>query len=302
MWTRNWRRNSPRLAFAVIVCVIADPARGQSHSGPHGSGGHVTTPTGPAVGAVAGAGFAVGGGYAAYGFPFYSTIGPNGLPFWYMPTPPLLLIAPVGMAPALGPLAAPGPPPGAGQLLAGPLPPAGAGQAVRPSPQAGMVPKLRRADPSRSAQLTTYGDRHFRAGDLHHASERYAQAIEADPDSAAQRVRMAQIALVRGHYSLAAQHYREALTAEPGWLIHAPDIQAVYGEPSDFAKQINKLETHLQANPNDRDAWFVLGAQWFLSGKTRKAADIFVRLSDRKYDASLAAFLDASSTRRTGPR
>ena len=58
-----------------------------------------------------------------------------------------------------------------------------------------------------------------------------------------------------------------------------------------------KLETHLQANPDDRDAWLVLGAEWFLSGRTTKAADVFRRLNDpnRKPDVALAAFLDASN-------
>ena len=144
----------------------------------------------------------------------------------------------------------------------------------------------------------TLGDRNFRAGNVHRAAERYTQAISADPNAAAPRVRMAQIALNRGQYAEAANQYREAMVAEPGWLIHAPDIQAIYGEPADFAKQIAKLETHLQADPHDRDAWFVLGAQWYLSGQTRRAADVFLRLTDRKADASLAAFLDAATPRR----
>ena len=42
------------------------------------------------------------------------------------------------------------------------------------------------------------------------------------------------------------------MTAEPGWLVNAVDIQSVYGEPADFAKVIAKLETHLQKMPNDR--------------------------------------------------
>jgi Tfp pilus assembly protein PilF len=148
----------------------------------------------------------------------------------------------------------------------------------------------------------TIGDRLFRAGNLHRAAERYEQAMNADPNAAAPRIRLAQIAVVRGQYGEAANRYREALTAEPGWLINAPDIQAIYGEPGEFAKQVAKLETHLQAQPNDRDAWLVLGAQWYLSGKSRKAADVFLRLTDRQGDATLEAFLDASTPRRPGPQ
>jgi Tfp pilus assembly protein PilF len=147
----------------------------------------------------------------------------------------------------------------------------------------------------------TLGDRNFRAGNLHRAAERYAQAQSAEPAAAAPRVRMAQVEVNRGHYAEAARHYREAMVVEPGWLIHAPDVQAIYSEPGDFTRQIARLETHLQADPHDRDAWFVLGAQCYLSGQTRKAADIFLRLSDRKADPSLAAFVDAATPHRPRP-
>lgn len=71
----------------------------------------------------------------------------------------------------------------------------------------------------------------------------------------------------------------------------------LYGEPSEFARAVGRIETHLQTNPDDRDAWLLLGAEWFLSGRTAKAANVFKRLNDpaRKPDIALAAFLDASN-------
>jgi hypothetical protein len=117
------------------------------------------------------------------------------------------------------------------------------------------------------------------------------------PDLAAPRVRLAQIAIVRGNYSDAALRLREAETAEPGWIVNAPDIQSIFGEPTDFTRHIARLESHVQTHPDDRDAWLVLGAEWFLSGRTARAADVFKRLNDpaRKSDVALAAFLDASN-------
>jgi cytochrome c-type biogenesis protein CcmH/NrfG len=152
-------------------------------------------------------------------------------------------------------------------------------------------------DPVRSDRLTTLGDRLFRAGNFKKAEERYLQAIRTAPDLAKPRFRLAQVAMMRGQYDIAAARIREAETAQPGWIINAPDIQALYAEPGDFANNVARLETHLQANPNDRDAWLVLGAEWFLSGRTTKAADVFKRLNDpnRKSDVALAAFLDASN-------
>ena len=109
------------------------------------------------------------------------------------------------------------------------------------------------------------------------------------------------LAVARGDYAAAADHLRNAVTvaADGTWLINAPDIQAIFGEPADFAKQLGKLETHLQANPNDREAWFVLGAETYLSGRTRQAFDVFQRLTDRRTDEALTAFIDASRPRPT---
>jgi tetratricopeptide (TPR) repeat protein len=137
----------------------------------------------------------------------------------------------------------------------------------------------------------------FRAGNYRKAEERYLQAVRAAPGLAAARVRLAQVAIARGRYADAADRFREAETAQPGWLITAPDIQAIYGEPTEFVQSLARLESHLQSHPDDRDAWLVLGAQWFLSGRTTKAADVFTRINDpnRKSDVALAAFLAASN-------
>ena len=121
--------------------------------------------------------------------------------------------------------------------------------------------------------------------------------MRAAPDLAAPRVRLAQVAIARANYSEAASRLREAEIAEPGWIVNAPDIQGIYGEPTEFTRQIARLESHVQTHPEDREAWLVLGAEWFLSGRTAKAADVFKRINDpaRKSDVALAAFLDASN-------
>jgi len=159
---------------------------------------------------------------------------------------------------------------------------------------------VKRGDPARSAQLMTLGDRLFRAGNFKRAEERYQQALRAAPDLAAPHVRLAQIAIARGNYSEAADRLRRAETAQPGWIITAADIQSIYSEPAAFAQTVTRLESHLQLHPDDRDAWLVLGAQWFLTGRTAKAADVFRRLKDpkRKSDVALSAFLDASNQDR----
>jgi len=152
-----------------------------------------------------------------------------------------------------------------------------------------------RPNPARVRQLMTYGDRLFRGKNLKKASERYGQVLRLNPTSASPRVRLAQVALVRGQFTEAADFLRQAQAADPRWIDHADDVEGLYSEPRDFHEQIAKLESHLQTRPNDRDAWLVLGAQWFLSGRTEQAHAIFLRLTDRQPDAILSALLRAST-------
>ncbi len=189
-----------------------------------------------------------------------------------------------------------GPPPQI-PIVAGPV----GGGLMLPQPQIPnqgwpqALPQKIRPEPAKSDGLVTIGDRLFRAGNYRRAEDRYEQARRANPNSATPVVRLAQLALVRGFYKEAAEQFRAAMVAEPGWHVNAPDIQALYAEPADFARVISKLESHLQASPGDRDAWLVLGAQLYLSGKTRQAGDVFKRLHDRKPDQVLASFLDATT-------
>jgi len=116
------------------------------------------------LGAVAGA--AVGRGWGNY-FPFYSSVGLDGIPFTYTPPVPVPVVVPMAMTPPLGPMA--NPPPVVDQPwgLAGPLPNFEADQGARP-PQGESKP--RKADPGRSGHLVTIGDRLLRADNLHRAA------------------------------------------------------------------------------------------------------------------------------------
>lgn len=165
-----------------------------------------------------------------------------------------------------------------------------------------LPPRSKARDANRSKELIELGDRLFRAGNLIRASERYEQAIRANGDLAEPRVRLAQVALVRGKYQDAANALREAQAAEPGWLATAGDIRDLYPEPAVYNRHVATLEAHLQARPEDRDGWLVLGALWYLSGKTQQAADVFVRLTDRLEDPTLRAFLEATRAPLPAPR
>ncbi len=133
-------------------------------------------------------------------------------------------------------------------------------------PRAVIAPEprpVRRPNPARAKEQLEIGDRSFRGGNIKRAEEKYNLAAKADPTAPMPHVHLAQVSIARGDYAAAADHLRDAVTVatDGNWLLNAPDIQAVFGEPADFARQLARLESHLQANPNDRDAWFVLGAE-----------------------------------------
>jgi hypothetical protein len=286
MTTQQLRSAASLIAFLALT--TAPTARAQhGGSGSSGSGGALTgnAPGGPADGKVAAA---ASSGWSRY-YPFYiTTVTPSGVVYTYVPPPfgapppPVLIYDPGRIAPA--------PPPG---LIRRDRP--------QPEPQPDRpIIQVHRGDAHRSAELLTLGDRTFRVKNYKRAEKRYLQALGVDPDSAAPHVRLAQIALVREQYHEAAARFREAEIAQPGWIASAPDIQAIYGEPADFAEPLAKLQAHLHTHPNDRDAWLVLGAQWFLSGRTRPAADVFLRLDDahRRPEPLLDAFLVATNQPR----
>ena len=185
--------------------------------------------------------------------------------------------------------------------------PSGAGDLRLPNTPFGVVAPVapfvppRLPNSTRARELVVVGDRSFRGGNIHRAEGRYLLAAKADPTSPDPGIHRAQVALIRKDYGAAARHIRSAIDAAaasaPGWLANAPDIQSLYAEPADFARVLAQIESHLQANPGDRDAWFVLGVELYLSGRTRRAEDSFRRLTDRRPDEALAAFLDASRPR-----
>ncbi len=279
----------------VLATAMMLPAAMGQRSGHHGNGSLAHHVSGrPSGGGIGGGGIGVGGGVGGGGFgswlPYYATGVPGGI-FTFVP--PMLPMGPGGFVPIMapqplavdrGPIA---PPPPAGPLAFA--------HGNRPANKAGQKPKGK--DSTRAGQLVLIGDRLFRGNNIKKAEERYGQATRLDPSSAAPLIGLAQIALVRVQYGEAARRLREAETAQPGWIVTAPDVQSIYGEPGDFARHLARLESHLQAHPDDRDAWLVLGAEWFLSGRTARAADVFLRLNDpkRKPDIALSAFLHATN-------
>lgn len=184
-----------------------------------------------------------------------------------------------------------------------PIPPArfGGNWGVPARMQRPAAPPKPKTNPVKARDLLMRGDRLFRSSNLVKARERFEQAYQADPTLADTLVHLGQVDMIQGRYADAAQSFRDALLADEEWIFNAPDIKAMYVEPADFDRQIAKLESYLQTEPDDRDAWLVLGVEKYLSGKTKQAADIFLRLSERRSDPTLHLLIQASTPQEDAP-
>ncbi len=295
-----------KLAFASSFLALSW-ASSSPAGGMHGGGGHSMHGGEAMVGSHMGYSNFLGYSHSIGSYNRSNTIYYNPSIFYgygiggpYVYSPSLAVVTP-GFAPFLGPAFPQGVAPfgmggGFGGGLNLPMPPP---RVWLTRHQATTLALLGNPIPARSKEQTEIGDRSFRAHNIKRAEDKYKLAVKADPTSPTPHVHLAQVAVARGNYAAAADHLRDAVTVatDGTWLMNAPDIQAIFGEPGDFAKQLAKLETHLQANPGDRDAWFVLGAETYLSGRTRQAFDVFQRLTDRRTDEALTAFIDASKPR-----
>jgi len=280
--------------FGFLLANATSTGRAQSHSGSHYGGSHTSglipfTPLDQGLGHgprnihnPSGVfGVASGGYFGAY--PPYLLGGPSiPLPIAGLSLNPFSALVPAGQE-------------GPGGLL---LSQRVAAPSAPPPP-----PTRKRTNPNRSDELIEVGDRSFRGGNYRRAEDRYHLAAKANEESPWPHIRLSQIAVVRGDYNKAAGHLRDAVasTKGAGWLLEAPDIQSLFAEPGDFSKQIAHLESHLQVHPDDRNGWFVLGAENYLSGRPRIASDAFSRLTDKSPDEALTAFLDASNVANRPP-
>lgn len=232
---------------------------------------------------------------APYPYPYPVVSGvPQPPPPVSVPTPSVA--TPSVPTPNVGPSAIPGPLMGGlpAAVNSSPLDPAALAAAME-RPAVSAAGRASRRDRERAEERVKVGDRLFRAKDYRRAAERYQQAVDADPGDARPYVRLAQLAVARGRYAEAADHLREAQAAQPGWQRRAGDVQNLFGDPADFDAVLNRLESHLQTHPDDRDAWLVLGAELYLTGRRDRAADVLLRLTDRDDDdGTLGGFLSAA--------
>ncbi len=112
----------------------------------------------------------------------------------------------------------------------------------------------------------------FSAGQYGPAARNFLLAATLNQGDPAARVCAAHSQTALGRYETAVRLLHRAFELEPRMAYLPIDIRKAYGQPGDFAKHLEKLSSHTEAQPENADGWLLLGYYYFFSNDTERAA------------------------------
>ena len=137
------------------------------------------------------------------------------------------------------------------------------------------------------------GSQYFAQGDYQQAKDSFLKAMIAQPENPQARFAYGQALFALGQYQSAAEAIRQGLALDLTWPQVEMDLRGAYGDPSEFARQLGKLESYLAAHPEDADARFLLGYNLYFSGQKDRAREEFSKLAQANpLDKAPELFLD----------
>lgn len=113
----------------------------------------------------------------------------------------------------------------------------------------------------------------FKAGNYSEALTSVDAALKEMPRDAVVNEFRALVLFAQGDYKHAAETLYAVLSVGPGW--DWTTLSGLYGNVEDYTKQLRALEKHVDANPNDAAAHFVLGYQYVTCGHKEAAGKQF---------------------------
>lgn len=121
----------------------------------------------------------------------------------------------------------------------------------------------------------TLGDRAFRESRWSDAVQLYAKAVELAPNNAGLYLVLADALFAAGDYHYAAYAVRKAVELDPALLSVPIDKHGFYADPTEFDRQLARLETFVIERPTDRDARLVLAVNLLFGGRPAAAVDLY---------------------------
>jgi tetratricopeptide (TPR) repeat protein len=169
-----------------------------------------------------------------------------------------------------------------------------------PAPGADLAP-ARPAPATLAERHVDLGDFYFTEGRYEDAAESYLRALAYVPEDASVHFALADALFALGDYHYSAFMVGKALELEPAMATVVADKREFYGDPKDFAAQMETLRRYLRDKPYDAAAHLLLGYNLRMSADPAGARDAFARVLEidkRNVAATLfVAALDAEAAR-----
>ena len=140
------------------------------------------------------------------------------------------------------------------------------------------------------------GNEHFGAGRYEDARRSYGEAMLIDTKDGVAKLLFGVARFAEADYASSATTIREALDATPDLIWYPFNIKALYRNESRFQEHVATLARHVDSQPGDTPAQFLLGYMWYASGDAMSAKTIFSSLStNNPSDDLFMALRDAAT-------
>ena len=121
-----------------------------------------------------------------------------------------------------------------------------------------------------------------------------------DKEQSDEEVRQAILAAL-GKYDVASIAVRRALSVTPDLINRPLDVRSMYPDADVYESHLAALKKHVEANPEDRGARFLLGFIHYGSARPEAALALFKQLADADPEDELAAAMRDSAARVIPP-
>lgn len=137
------------------------------------------------------------------------------------------------------------------------------------------------------------GDKAFEEGDYDDAREEYVRALVKAGDDARVRIALGLSEYALGAYTDASAAVRRGISISPGLAQSSFSMKKIYGQTEDFTAHRQALEIFVRENPEEIQAFFLLGFVQYFSDQRDKALTTFdTYLSQPRHDPDVRRFIE----------
>ena len=131
------------------------------------------------------------------------------------------------------------------------------------------------------------------------ARRSFSYAVLEDPGNGFAELAYGLAHFALGGYDASADAIRRGLGLVPDVIDRPIDVSRQYGGAAELRSHLGALESHVEAHPDDANAWFVLGYVRFSTGEPESAAAAFAKAASLRPDDPYAAILRDAAGRVT---